>query len=91
MHVLLALLQAQESWHRTGVVDLLEGQMKASTEVLLSDSMPKVLMQDASSNPDALCLSIHPMWVPEGMLKKAYLNLAEATKCVKVGRRREGW
>ena len=90
VNVLRAFSQGQESWHHTGVVGTLKGSLKASTEVLLSKNMPKVLMLDASQNADKLCLSIHEMWVPEEMLRKALLNIQEAAKCVKVAWARRG-
>ena len=46
--------QCQESWHK-GLMKLLKGNLRGSTEVLLTSSMPRILLDDTLNMPRELC------------------------------------
>jgi hypothetical protein len=46
--------QCQESWHR-GIMRLLKGKLRASTEIVLNESLPRLLLDDTINMPSTLC------------------------------------
>ena len=46
--------QCEESWHK-GLMKLLKGQLRGSTDQVLKVSLPKVLLDDTISMPRELC------------------------------------
>ena len=56
-------------------MELLEGELGASTEVVLTINLPRVIRMDAALQADDLLLSIPDVWVPTALYKKAAVIL----------------
>ena len=49
---------SQESWHNWGVMQRVKGQLNASTEHVLNETLSRVITLDGISAPDALSFHI---------------------------------
>ena len=49
---------SQESWHNWGVMQRVKGQLNASTEHVLNETLSRVITLDGISAPDALSFNI---------------------------------
>lgn len=70
--------QCQESWHKQLVLLLGKSKMRQSHEVVLNQTLPKVLLSDQLKLPDTLLDT--PTHVVPAMVKKAIRYLEAATK-----------
>lgn len=55
--------------------------MRASTEVVLNETLPRILLNDALNMPDKLCMA--PTHIMSGMIMKAKKYLAEADRYIR--------
>ena len=49
---------SQESWHNWGVMQRVKGQLNASTEHVLNETLARVITLDGICAPDALAFHI---------------------------------
>ena len=72
--------QVQENWHNVGVMQVLAGELRGSTEYVLTEALPKVMKLDGAGRPDELNFKIPIVWVRPGLYKKAYEIVKEKDK-----------
>ena len=77
----ISMCRCQESWHK-GLMKLVKGKLRGSTEVVLTETLPRILLDDSVNMSDKLILT--PTLISSRMLQKAKVYLANAENHIRL-------
>ena len=74
-----------QGWHNTGVMNRLDGLLRASTAKVLGESLPRVVVMDGLNAQNGLNYNVPHQWLPTSMYHKALKLVNEHEKFILKG------